>query len=30
VKVWIYKGDILPVKEAEKAKGFDGKEKASA
>ena len=28
VKVWIYKGDILPVKEAEKAKGFDGKEKA--
>ena len=30
VKVWIYKGDILPVKEAEEAKGFDGKEKASA
>ena len=30
VKVWIYKGDILSVKEAEKAKGFDGKEKASA
>ena len=30
VKVWIYKGDILPVKEAEKAKGFDGKEKALA
>jgi small subunit ribosomal protein S3 len=30
VKVWIYKGDILSVKEAEKTKGFDGKEKASA
>jgi small subunit ribosomal protein S3 len=30
VKVWVYKGDILSVKEAEKAKGFDGKEKASA
>ena len=30
VKVWIYKGDILPVKEAEKPRGFDGKEKASA
>ena len=30
VKVWIYKGDILPVKEAEKPRGFVGKEKASA
>ena len=30
VKVWIYKGDILPVKEAEKPRGFDEKEKASA
>ena len=30
VKVWIYKGDIIPVKEAEKPQGFDGKEKASA
>ena len=30
VKVWMYKGDILPVKEAEKPRGFDGKEKASA
>ena len=30
VKVWIYKGDILPVREAEKPRGFDGKEKASA
>jgi len=30
VKVWIYKGDILPVKETEKPQGVDGKEKASA
>ena len=30
VKVWIYKGDILPVKEAEKPRGFDEKEKALA
>ena len=30
VKVWIYKGDILPVKEAEKLRGFDEKEKALA
>ena len=30
VKVWIYKGDILPVKEAEKPQGFDEKEKALA
>ena len=30
VKVWIYKGDILPVKEAEKPQGVDEKEKASA
>ena len=30
VKVWIYKGDILPVKEAEKPGGFDEKEKALA
>ena len=30
VKVWIYKGDIIPVKEAEKPQGFDEKEKALA
>ena len=30
VKVWIYKGDILLVKEAEKPRGFDEKEKALA
>ena len=30
LKVWIYKGDILPVKEAEKPRGFDEKEKALA
>ena len=30
VKVWIYKGDILPVKEAEKPQGVDEKEKALA
>ena len=30
VKVWIYKGDILPVKETEKPQGFDEKEKALA
>ena len=30
VKVWMYKGDILPVKEAEKPRGFDEKEKALA
>ena len=30
VKVWIYKGDILPVKEAEKPRGFDEKDKALA
>ena len=30
VKVWIYKGDILPVKEAEKPRGFGEKEKALA
>ena len=30
VKVWIYKGDALPVKEAEKPQGFDEKEKALA
>ena len=30
VKVWIYKGDILPVKEAENPRGFDEKEKALA
>ena len=30
VKVWIYKGDTLPVKEAEKPQGFDEKEKALA
>ena len=30
VKVWIYKGDILPVKETEKPRGFDEKEKALA
>ena len=30
VKVWIYKGDILPVKEAEKPRGFDEKEKGFA
>jgi small subunit ribosomal protein S3 len=28
VKVWIYKGDILPVKEAEKPRESAGKEKA--
>ena len=30
VKVWIYKGDILPVKEAEKPQGVDEKDKTLA
>ncbi len=30
VKVWVYKGDILPGKEIERPKGFQGKEKGKA